>query len=135
MVYPGATNPSLIVMPRSLLFNWEKELDRFAPQISHATYYGTDCNLDEALKADVVLTTYAVMRNDAMKLKDHMFQCIVLDESQNIGRYAVGLDKEYEVQDSQSPSRQIDYDDASEIVTLLDDNCPFLLFISRIACR
>lgn len=84
MIYPGGRKPSLIVMPRSLLFNWEKELKRFAPKIKFHTYYGPDRNLKEALKAKVILTTYAVMRNDIMELKDHKFQCIVLDESQNI---------------------------------------------------
>lgn len=87
MVYPGAKLPSLIVMPRSLLFNWEKELDRFAPQLTHSTYYGSDRKLDEVLKSDIILTTYAVMRNDIMMLKEHEFQCVVLDESQNIKTY------------------------------------------------
>lgn len=84
MVYPDCPEPTLIIMPRSLLFNWEKELDRFAPDITHSTYYGTDRNLEESLRANVVLTTYAVARNDVMKLKDIKFRCIVLDESQNI---------------------------------------------------
>lgn len=84
MIYPQCAEPTLIIMPRSLLFNWEKELGRFAPQISHSTYYGTDRNLTESLKSNVVLTTYAVARNDVMKLKDVKFDCVVLDESQNI---------------------------------------------------
>lgn len=88
MIYPGCDSPSLIVMPQSLLFNWERELDRFCPAITHATYYGPDRNLDEALKANVVLTTYALVRNDIMKLKDRNFHCIVLDESQNIKNLA-----------------------------------------------
>lgn len=87
MIYPGCDSPTLIVMPRSLLFNWEKELKRFSPVITFSTYYGTDRSLDDVLKANVVLTTYAVARNDIMKLKEHKFQCIVLDESQNIKNY------------------------------------------------
>lgn len=83
-LYPGSDHPSLIVMPRSLLFNWEKEVKRFCPDLTTHTYYGLERDLDEALKSDVVFTTYAVMRNDVMKLKEHKFQCIVLDESQNI---------------------------------------------------
>jgi len=86
-IYPGASQPTLIVMPRSLLFNWEKELNRFAPQLSHSTYYGPERNLDESLKADIILTTYAVVRNDIEKLREHTFECIVLDESQNIKNY------------------------------------------------
>lgn len=83
-LYPGTDSPSLIVMPRSLLFNWEKEFERFAPQISTATYYGTDRDLDAALRADVVITTYAMIRNDIEKLKDVAFHYVILDESQNI---------------------------------------------------
>ncbi len=88
LVYPDCSAPTLIVMPRSLLFNWEKELDRFAPAISHSTYYGTDRDLTKALESNIVLTTYAVARNDIMKLKDIKFQCIVLDESQNIKNFS-----------------------------------------------
>ena len=84
MIYPKCDKPSLIVMPRSLLFNWEKELDRFAPTITHSTYYGPERSLEESLKANVILTTYAIARNDAIKLKDLEFETIVLDESQNI---------------------------------------------------
>ncbi len=84
MLYPGCDTPSLIVMPRSLLFNWEKELSRFAPSISFSTYYGSGRNLSAVLNSNVVLTTYAIVRNDIEQLKDIKFECVVLDESQNI---------------------------------------------------
>ncbi|MDE5790253.1 MAG: DEAD/DEAH box helicase [Muribaculaceae bacterium] len=84
LIYPECKTPSLIVMPRSLLFNWEKELKRFAPEISFSTYYGQGRELEETLKSNIVLTTYAIVRNDIEKLKDVTFQCIVLDESQSI---------------------------------------------------
>lgn len=87
-IYPASSEPTLIVMPRSLLFNWEKELQRFSPALTFATYYGPDRNLEEALKANVLLTTYAVMRNDVMRLKEYKFRCVVLDESQNIKNYS-----------------------------------------------
>lgn len=87
-LYPGEEKPSLIVMPRSLLFNWSNELAKFAPQISVATYYGQNRDLDECLKANVILTTYAVARNDIERLKDIEFQYVVLDESQNIKNLA-----------------------------------------------
>lgn len=83
-IYPAAELPTLIIMPRSLLFNWQSELQKFAPQLSVATYYGQDRNLDEALKAQVILSTYAVVRNDIEQLKEKKFEYIVLDESQNI---------------------------------------------------
>lgn len=87
-IYPDAQQPTLIVMPRSLLFNWEKELDRFAPQLTHYTYYGLQRDLDSAMKHNVVLTTYAIVRNDIEEFKKLKFECIVLDESQNIKNYA-----------------------------------------------
>lgn len=88
IIYPSAKRPSLIVMPRSLLFNWEKELSRFAPSLTFSTYYGTGRNLENAMKSQVVLTTYAMVRNDIMNLKDHKFQCVILDESQNIKNFS-----------------------------------------------
>lgn len=81
---PGQQSPSLIIMPRSLLFNWEQEFARFAPHISVATYYGTTRDLNESLKADVILTSYAVVRNDIRQFVEHEFDYIILDESQNI---------------------------------------------------
>lgn len=83
-LYPGTELPTLVVMPRSLLFNWEKEFEKFAPQISVSTYYGPDRNLDESLKSNVVITTYAVVRNDIDRLRNIRFQYVILDESQNI---------------------------------------------------
>lgn len=84
LAYQHAERPTLIVMPRSLLFNWEKELDKFCPKLTHYTYYGAERNLEEALKSQVILTTYALVRNDIEELRKHRFECIVLDESQNI---------------------------------------------------
>lgn len=83
-IYPDETKPTLIVMPRSLLFNWENELNRFAPSLTHSIYYGSDRNLSKALESQVVLTTYAIVRNDIEELRKIEFQYIVLDESQNI---------------------------------------------------
>lgn len=83
-IFPEETKPALIVMPRSLIFNWERELDRFAPSLSHSTYYGQDRNLKEALKSQVILTSYAIVRNDIEQLSKLEFSYVVLDESQSI---------------------------------------------------
>ncbi|MCM1029345.1 MAG: DEAD/DEAH box helicase [Alloprevotella sp.] len=88
MIYPGVDVPSIIIMPRSLLFNWEKELSRFAPQIAATTYYGTGRDIKEAMKSQVILTTYATVRNDIEQLKDITFHYAILDESQNIKNVA-----------------------------------------------
>lgn len=76
--------PSLIVMPRSLLFNWQNELKRFAPQLSVYTYYATDRDMAEAKKAQIVLTTYAMVRNDVEDFTKEEFNMVILDESQSI---------------------------------------------------
>ncbi|HEX8462418.1 MAG TPA: SNF2-related protein, partial [Segetibacter sp.] len=83
-VYPGETKPTLVVMPKSLLFNWEKELEKFAPNLTHYTYYSNYRDIEEALQHHIILTTYATMRNEIEKFKELDFYYIVLDESQNI---------------------------------------------------
>ncbi len=80
----GVKNPSLIVMPRSLLFNWQDELQKFAPQLTYYIYYGQQRDLNEAMRHQLVLTTYALVRNDIEAFRQQQFHYIVLDESQNI---------------------------------------------------
>lgn len=76
--------PSLIVMPRSLLFNWNAEIRKFAPQLSVYTYYGATRDISDAMQSQVILTTYAMVRNAVEIFKEQEFEYIVLDESQNI---------------------------------------------------
>lgn len=83
-IYPKTKRPSLIIMPRSLLFNWQGELIRFAPSLSVYTYYGNTRLLDEAMKHQLILTTYAIVRNDIDDFRKKKFHLIILDESQNI---------------------------------------------------
>ena len=78
------TPPILIIMPKSLLFNWKSEWERFAPDISTATYYGTDRNWERVSASRVILTTYALVRNDIEILSKQEFDTIVLDESQHV---------------------------------------------------
>ncbi len=78
--------PSLIVVPRSLVFNWTAEAARFAPQLrvldqSHAQRQkGTD----HLAGYDLVLTTYGTLTRDAAYLKDFEFDYVILDEAQAI---------------------------------------------------
>ncbi|NEW61168.1 DEAD/DEAH box helicase [Sulfurovum sp. bin170] len=83
-IYPKSKTPSLIVMPRSLLSNWQKEFDKFNPNLSYYCYHGTDREPKELKKHNIILTTYAIVRNDIEKLKELTFDTIILDESQNI---------------------------------------------------
>ena len=78
--------PSLVVVPRSLLFNWKAEAARFAPKLRVVEHAGTGRGRDGRAfqRADLVLTTYGTLRNDAPFLKDIEFDCVVLDEAQAI---------------------------------------------------
>lgn len=74
--------PILVVCPTTLMGNWMKELDMFAPSIKATIYHGSERQLD--LKNDVILTTYAIMRIDVEELKKHSWAMIIVDEAQNI---------------------------------------------------
>ncbi|MFP5042354.1 SNF2-related protein [Parasediminibacterium sp. JCM 36343] len=92
-IYPKESTPTLIVMPKSLLFNWEKELKKFAPQLTSYTYYANNRVLEEAMEHNIILTTYAMVRNDIEKLKEETFYYAILDESQNIKNMAAQTSK------------------------------------------
>ncbi len=77
---------SLIVMPRSLLFNWQREAQRFTPQLQvyvHADQNRTD-DSDQFGAHDLVLTTYGTMLRDVELLRNYQFNYVILDESQAI---------------------------------------------------
>jgi len=76
--------PSLVVMPRSLIFNWKLEAERFTPKLRVLDYTGLARTDNEFSKFDVVLTTYGTLRRDALRLKDIEFDYVVLDEAQAV---------------------------------------------------
>jgi SNF2 family DNA or RNA helicase len=78
--------PSLVVVPRSLIFNWMNECQRFAPKLRVLDYTGLErANLRaEFDKHDVILSTYGTVRRDIAVLKDYEFDYVVLDEAQTI---------------------------------------------------
>lgn len=76
--------PSIIIMPRTLLYNWASEIDKFTPHLTYEVYYGLDRNLDTAINKDIILTTYGLIRNDIEDFVEDEFHYIILDESQNI---------------------------------------------------
>ena len=83
-IYPKTKTPSLVVMPKSLLNNWQNELKKFNPNLTFHLHYGTNRDVKEFKKKQIILTTYALVRNDIEKLRDIKFDTIILDESQNI---------------------------------------------------
>ena len=83
-LYPGEKQPSLVIMPRSLLFNWENEIRKFNSKLTTCIYYGQGRDLKKAGKHHLILTTYGTVRVDIQVLKEKEFCYIILDESQNI---------------------------------------------------
>jgi hypothetical protein len=82
----GGPLPTLIVVPRSLVFNWKAEAARFAPnlRVLDHSIAGRVRATEHLSDYDVVLTTYGTLRRDAAYLKDVEFDYVILDEAQAI---------------------------------------------------
>ncbi len=81
-----AARPSLVVAPRSLIFNWKREAARFAPRLRLLDHTGPERRPPGAHFAehDLVLTTYGTLRRDADALAAIDFEYVILDEAQAI---------------------------------------------------
>jgi superfamily II DNA or RNA helicase len=79
---PGG--PSLVVVPKSLVFNWKQEAARFTPRLRVLDHTGVARSVDAFSEYDLILTTYGTLRRDAVQFKDLEFDYIVLDEAQAI---------------------------------------------------
>ena len=75
---------TLVVMPKSLVYNWESEIQKFSPTLTTGIYYGNNRDVSVFKDCEVILTTYGTVRNDIEKIKKYKFELIILDESQNI---------------------------------------------------
>ena len=75
-------NPAIVVCPTTLMGNWLKELQMFAPTMKASVYHGAERKLD--LKADIIITTYAILRIDIEEIKKNSWSVVVIDEAQNI---------------------------------------------------
>ena len=82
----SSMNPSIVVVPRSLVFNWFLEAARFTPTLRLLDYTGPNRSqaLAELKGADVLVTTYGILRRDILTLKDIPFNYAILDEAQAI---------------------------------------------------
>jgi superfamily II DNA or RNA helicase len=78
--------PSLIVAPRSLIFNWLQEAARFTPQLRVLDFTGIErlSRCSEIDNYNIVLATYGTLRRDAASLKNIHFDSVILDEAQTI---------------------------------------------------
>lgn len=83
---PGKLGPSVVIAPKSLLYNWRDEAQKFAPHLKVLIYSGIGRNrqLKDFHKYDLVVMSYGTMRNDADVLAEIPFYVMVLDESQAI---------------------------------------------------
>jgi non-specific serine/threonine protein kinase len=81
---PEVTN--LVVVPTSLIFNWQAEAKKFTPDITIHVHRGLDRTkkIDYFKQFDIILTTYGTMRSDVELLRKFDFNYIVLDESQAV---------------------------------------------------
>ncbi|PZE20121.1 DEAD/DEAH box helicase [Paenibacillus xerothermodurans] len=81
--------PSLLICPTSVLGNWQKELERFAPKLKIYLHYGPhrvkgDAFIEACRGSDLVLTTYTLSHLDEAELTPVEWNSICLDEAQNI---------------------------------------------------
>ena len=79
-------NPSLAVVPKSLVFNWIEEAARFTPKLRVFNYTGGERaeQLERLGECDLLITTYGTLLRDIVKLKGIRFDYAILDESQAI---------------------------------------------------
>jgi non-specific serine/threonine protein kinase len=77
---------TLLVVPKSLITNWQRESEKFTPSLRFLEYMGNFRNKDISIfnEYDVVLTTYGTMLRDIEILREYKFSHIILDESQAI---------------------------------------------------
>ncbi len=85
IAYGPSRGPTLVVMPVSLLHNWENEIRKFTPDQKFYRYAGPQRNADPAWfsRFDLILTTYGTLRNDIDLLEKIEFFYLILDESQH----------------------------------------------------
>lgn len=92
MVYWKDQNPEsrfLVVCPASLLYNWKSEIEKFTPDLELFVYHGPNRNFKDFLKspASVMITSYALIRNDIEQFRSMVWDAIILDESHHIKNY------------------------------------------------
>ncbi|MFO0680825.1 MAG: SNF2-related protein [Sandaracinus sp.] len=84
--YKDDHKPTLVVAPTSVVPNWAREIEKFAPSITTLLWQGGDRHENKAQieESDVVLTSYALLRRDEELLADLDFRYVILDEAQHI---------------------------------------------------
>ncbi|NUK60020.1 ATP-dependent helicase [Streptomyces lunaelactis] len=80
----SAAGPTLVVCPTSLMGNWQREIERFAPGTPVRRFHGASRGLAALADGEFVLTTYGTMRLDAEKLGGVAWGMVVADEAQHV---------------------------------------------------
>ena len=82
----GASSASLLILPTSLIYNWEMEAKKFAPKLKLFNYTGIhrEKNVEQFANYDLIITSYGTARRDIEFLKNYYFHYTILDESQAI---------------------------------------------------
>lgn len=88
----GANRRSLIVAPASLVYNWESECARFAPELQTKLVAGTQEQRKEMIRSagerEILITSYDLLRRDMEPYQDLSFFCEIIDEAQFIKNHA-----------------------------------------------
>ncbi|MGW3560984.1 SNF2-related protein [Streptomyces sp. NPDC000963] len=81
---PASAGPTLVVCPTSLMGNWQREVEKFAPGTPVRRFHGTARDLEGVPDGGFVLTTYGTMRLDAERLAGRDWGLVVADEAQHV---------------------------------------------------
>ncbi|WP_438484519.1 SNF2-related protein [Streptomyces sp. S186] len=81
---PALAGPTLVVCPTSLMGNWQREIERFAPGTPVRRYHAGRRSLADLADGEFVLTTYGTMRLDAARLAEAGWGLVVADEAQHV---------------------------------------------------
>lgn len=88
----------IIVVPTALVYNWEKEFAKFAPQLKYVAVSDTVAKRQEIFankdKYNIFITSYGLIRNDKDEYEDMNFELCVVDEAQNIKNYQATMTRE-----------------------------------------
>jgi superfamily II DNA or RNA helicase len=80
----STAGPTLVVCPTSLMGNWQREIERFAPGTPVRRFHGSRRSLESLADGEFVLTTYGTMRLDARRLGEAQWGMVVADEAQHV---------------------------------------------------
>ena len=87
----------LIVAPTSLIYNWQKEFDKFGSELKYKVFAENKTQrlneLDNIDNINILITSYGLIRNDLGKYKEIPFELIAIDEAQNIKNPAAGISR------------------------------------------